>query len=78
MNNLLTELNAKYADRWPGYGDDIFDQKRGKLSYDIYASIKNEIDASVLRPEMKRMLTGYFQECYWIRCMAGWLCKGDR
>ena len=61
LNNLLTELNAKYADRWPGYGDDIFDQNRGKLSYDIYASIKNEIDASVLRPEMKRMLTGYFQ-----------------
>lgn len=61
LNNLLTELNAKYADRWPGYGDDVFDQKRGKLSYDIYVSIKNEIDASTLQPETKRMLTAYFQ-----------------
>lgn len=27
LNNLLTELNTKYTDRWPGYGDDVFDQK---------------------------------------------------
>lgn len=24
LNNLLTELNTKYTDRWPGYGDDGF------------------------------------------------------
>lgn len=61
LNNLLTEINAKYAERWPSYGDKILDQKRGRLLYNIYEDIKKEIDASALRSDLKNLLTGYFQ-----------------
>lgn len=61
LNNLLMEINSRYTERWPGYGEKVFDQKRGKLLYNIYTDIRKDIDASTLRPEMKRLLLGYFQ-----------------
>ncbi|HJA15953.1 MAG TPA: TlpA family protein disulfide reductase [Candidatus Butyricimonas faecavium] len=60
FNNLLMNINSRYGKRWPS-GEKVFDQKRGKLLYYIYMDIRKDIDTSILRPEMKRLLLGYFQ-----------------